>query len=627
MKSLQPRPPVAPPEQLQPEEERTAPLDTYQSSLDAELRHLEGFLDSWMRRLENRLDDVVAHVAPMATAFAQAPRSPRCGSPPMSPTRSRDQGARLVSRAAAAAAAASRGAAAQETPRGSTPRGEPSPRSETPWGLQPPGISSSSSTDDPDPVVTTITSLASSGGKIERRTRKLKTLSEWGSVITERASSVQLRRASTAEQIEKHWLYLENSSSAGRAGSFAHSIVSQKWFDFAITLVVLLSAIVVGVQIDYEATVGGELRALDYVEYVCTGIFTMEIGLRIRAYGMKFLCGQKERPMFLIDVILVAAAWVDIILSSLYSVEGETPNSVITKIIKVVRIGRLVRLVRTIRVLSELRVMVSMIFGTLRSLMWLFFILLGFCYLFGLVLTQGASAHLRANQMDPESEESMVEAFGSLFRTMYSLFKSMTGGRNWGEVADVIAPAGWVYSFLVGLYMFINLFSVLNIVTGVFVDGAIELSNRDRSMMITKQAKKRTAFVQHLLQLLRDMDTSGDGEITRDEFLSSFARPDVKEYMQALSIDLDDAHKMFTLLDRDDSGTVGLMEFVQGMDKMRGEAKSSDVHFLTMQCEQIADMMSRALSIPRKSLTHPVAEDVFSAVLSDRSSKGSVEPV
>lgn len=68
-------------------------------------------------------------------------------------------------------------------------------------------------------------------------------------------------------------------------------------------------------------------------------------------------------------------------------------------------------------------------------------------------------------------------------------------------------------------------------------------------------------------------------------------RREVKEFMQALSIDLDDASNMFSLLDRNGDGTVDIVEFVMGMEKLRGEAKSSDIHFLIAQCGYITDLL------------------------------------
>merc|ERR1712032_1801651 len=41
-----------------------------------------------------------------------------------------------------------------------------------------------------------------------------------------------------------------------------------------------------------------------------------------------------------------------------------------------------------------------------------------------------------------------------------------------------------------------------------------------------------------------------------------------------------DAEQFFTMLDEDGSGEVDLVEFVQGMQRLRGEAKSVDIHMM-----------------------------------------------
>merc|ERR1711870_53852 len=100
------------------------------------------------------------------------------------------------------------------------------------------------------------------------------------------------------------------------------------------------------------------------------------------------------------------------------------------------------------------------------------------------------------------------------------------------------------------------LFSVLNIITGVFVDGAVEMAKRDRQLMVEKQAKAREAYAVHWLHLLQDMDRSGDGVISEAEFLASMERQDVTEFLEALNIGTDDAANIFTLLDRNGDGLV-----------------------------------------------------------------------
>jgi len=406
---------------------------------------------------------------------------------------------------------------------------------------------------------------------------------------------VAMRRSNTAERISQHWAMLEQSHGPGRNGSIIAKIVANKWFDWSMTAVVIFSAVMVGMQVDFETRhATSSTRYFDAAEYVCTVIFTVELVMRISAWGTARLCSSAERSLFIVDVALVATSWMEILVSLISAATGFGTTTPVGKIIKLFRIGRLMRIIRTVRIFTELRVMANMIWNSFRSLMWLFFILVGLGYCFALAIAQGAAMYLSTTEVDHATRAEMMDAFGSVLITMYSLFMSMTGGRNWGEIADIIAPAGMFYRGLVMLYIFLNLFSVLNIVTGVFVDGAIELGKRDRSMMIQKQGKKREAFAQHLVQLLRDMDTSGDGVITREEFLNSFSRQEVKEFMYALSIDLEDASNMFTLLDRNVDGNVDIVEFVMGMEKLRGEAKSSDIHFLILQCQHIMGMLTTA---------------------------------
>lgn len=83
------------------------------------------------------------------------------------------------------------------------------------------------------------------------------------------------------------------------------------------------------------------------------------------------------------------------------------------------------------------------------------------------------------------------------------------------------------------------------------------------------------------------MDSDSDGKISYQEFCQSTVRPEVHEYLDALEIDISHAGKLFTLLDQDGDGMVDLREFVEGMCKLKGEAKSSDIQVLMMQVNRI----------------------------------------
>merc|ERR1711870_211783 len=75
--------------------------------------------------------------------------------------------------------------------------------------------------------------------------------------------------------------------------------------------------------------------------------------------------------------------------------------------------------------------------------------------------------------------------------------------------------------------------------------------------------------------LLLEIDEDGSGHFTHKEF-------DI-----ALEIDITEAEQMFSILDCDGDGEVDLAEFVHGMTKLRGAAKSSDIQMLMIQMEKL----------------------------------------
>merc|ERR1719362_147493 len=383
-------------------------------------------------------------------------------------------------------------------------------------------------------------------------------------------------------------------------------IVTSAYFDAAISIIVVFNALTLGVQVNMEAVEGSTGKEFSYIEWACTGIFTCELLVRIWILGLRRMCQRGERLMTTMDICLVMVALLDAALDIMMtSGSGFGQSAFMVRLIKVLRMGRLLRPLRTVALLGELRVIAQMIASSFRSLFWLMCILAALTYCFALVLTQGAASYFAAfNQSNGNMEEfqAIKSSFGSVPKTMYSLYLAMTGGRNWGEVADLIAQAGIFYGFLVVIYVFINLFSVLNIVTGVFVDGAIELAKRDRNMMIEKQNTNRDTSRKHLVALLSVVDKDGDGQVSRDEFFAALQDSEVQDFMDALGIDPENAAEVFMLLDEDGDGIVDVTEFIQGMEKVRGEAKSVDIQMLKLHSMKIIDTLNRLQGIQSKLL-------------------------
>mmetsp|Transcript_22116 Transcript_22116/g.63368 ORF Transcript_22116/g.63368 Transcript_22116/m.63368 type:complete len:556 (+) Transcript_22116:47-1714(+) len=375
------------------------------------------------------------------------------------------------------------------------------------------------------------------------------------------------------------------------------SIVRSPWFDVVISVVVVANVFIFGLQVDIGTRLGQQAVGPGFqrFEYACTLIFTCELVLRLRVFGLvQLLIFDDTRAMFIVDSALVLLAWADIIVTALYDINTMGDTAVFGKVLKIIRAARTLRVLRTLPMLAELRVMAIMIVSSFRSIMWLLVIILVVTYNCALVLTLGAASVLHSDTApsDQQTQELRV-AFGSLLSTMYTLLKCMTGGRNWGEAADIISQAGGFFSGIIVAYMILNMFSILNIVTGVFVDSAIEHAKRDRSLIVQKKRNKREALAKNLIALLLEMDSTGSGQVNEADFLASMRRRDVKDYLEAMSIDIDDAEKTFRALDRDIDGTVDIFEFVHGMERMQATAKSIELESVAMRMHHVEHLLLR----------------------------------
>lgn len=364
-----------------------------------------------------------------------------------------------------------------------------------------------------------------------------------------------------------------------------HHFVSHNRFDVVIAGVVAYNSILLGLQVDYEARHAKEFDFYNYMEYVCTFVYTAELVLRVIDQGSRWWSG-KQRWWMVFDALLVAVSWfeliVDVVFKKMIDLKG---SSSVPKLLKIFRLARILRVVRMVRFLQPLRIMTGLILGSMMQLLWLFILLLGVIYVFAVVLTQGASDYrfLRSPQVVSKVEKD----FGTLPKSLYTLFLSMTGGVSWGEPAAHTQDIGHVYFAVFVFFVFFTFFSVLNIVTGLFVDGAIQQANDDRSTMIEKAVEMRQQCGKALAELLQEIDVDNSGYISREEWDLALADRNIMAMMNGLEIDPKQTDNLFALLDDNNDQIVGIEEFVAGMMRLKGIAKAIDIHLLMSKVSDV----------------------------------------
>jgi len=265
------------------------------------------------------------------------------------------------------------------------------------------------------------------------------------------------------------------------------------------------------------------------------------------------------------------------------------------------------RLIRVLKFFRELRVLVNSILGSLKSLGWTLLLLFVIMYVAAVYITQTAADYRRVHDTSQMGEdnaedlENMTAMFGSIFSSLYFLYKAMSGGADWGDVAQPLEEQiHFLFALFFCMYIAFTVFAVLNVVTGVFVDQAMIMSRQDHELVIDEELSREGSDINEFIRMFHEADADGNGNVSWDEFQSHIEDERVKAYFKVLDLHVDQAEELFVLLDPAKTGEVSIDDFVKGCVRMKGAAKSLDVQALLFQNKAMKDDLEKL----RNSLQH-----------------------
>jgi len=180
------------------------------------------------------------------------------------------------------------------------------------------------------------------------------------------------------------------------------------------------------------------------------------------------------------------------------------------------------------------------------------------------------------DQQKPQSERIEVFTYyGTFTRSLLTTFEIMLA--NWAPACRVLVKnvSEW-YSLFFLVYRCIIGFAVLNVINAVFIQTTLKVAQADKDVMIMQKQRAQEDFTRKLKSLFFELDTSGDGMVTLDEFKTMLSQPTIRAWMGALEIDTHDMEGLFLLID-DGNGQISLAEFLMGISRIKGSAKSIDM--------------------------------------------------
>jgi len=144
-------------------------------------------------------------------------------------------------------------------------------------------------------------------------------------------------------------------------------------------------------------------------------------------------------------------------------------------------------------------------------------------------------------------------------------------------------------------YISLVVFAILNIVTGVFVENAIKSTQHDADIMMWEEAESRNQLVEDVRKVFIKADTDRSGDLNWQEFEKHIGDHHVQAYLRKLDLDVESsgARGMFKLLDFDGDGKVDIEEFVVGIARLKGLARSLDLARLSHNQRAQSDQLKR----------------------------------
>jgi len=248
--------------------------------------------------------------------------------------------------------------------------------------------------------------------------------------------------------------------------------------------------------------------------------------------------------------------------------------------LRVVRVSRILRLLRAIKVIRELRMMVFSIISSFTALFWCLVLITLVICVFALFFLQICTDFLvmEGETVDQATFDDFMFTFGSLQKTMKTLYLATTGGFDWERALNLLEKIGPGGSLAWLFYIAFFNFALFNVLTGMFVDHAMKWSQSDNQNLIAEHRSQEQHDAARLQRLCEAIDTENTGRISWEDFQVFVSDESALIYLASLGLEIHDAKTFFDMLTRvADDKYVDIDTFVKGCMRMKGPATSIDM--------------------------------------------------
>jgi len=341
-----------------------------------------------------------------------------------------------------------------------------------------------------------------------------------------------------------------------RTHSLARTFLRSQVFEIFIGVSIVTNSVLIGLEQSWDLH-GRDVSLFQAWEHVFLVIYTFELLLRFFVYGRLCLKDGWVRFDIFVVIVSVISSWV---LQPLLGRQDQLAP------VLVLRTARLLKLVRTVKLLMKLKELWLLVQGLISSAATMFYTLLllvVILYVFASLGIEIITKHELAMgpNADPQFSEIVNMHFSDLPRTMLTLIQFVTLDSVNAIYSPLVEKDPAVAVYFVSLMLIVSIV-LMNLITAVIVNSALEQATHDREAFKLQEEKRRKRLVVDLKQVFQRLDDDGSGKISVEELL---AAPDDDKALVRQCMRLDDLLEVFCLLDSDGGGQIDIEEFCDGI--------------------------------------------------------------
>jgi hypothetical protein len=305
------------------------------------------------------------------------------------------------------------------------------------------------------------------------------------------------------------------------------------------------------------------------------------------------------------DFMLIVTDVTQIVTSKFIqsSLFDDTPSASLFRIARLVRLVRLLRIIR-LDACEDLIAMIGGMIGGMTTLMWALVLFLLVIYVTALLFRE-----FYGRTPNFVEETNLQEYFRSVPRSMLTVFRYFFGDldMNSSSLFEMIQEAyGPISGIFVCTVFFMITIGLFNVIAAIFVESTLDsardlqISRKTERMNDTFLWTSRMALLVQKLFSYNGTELEGGlhsglsavssvtiGEHVFDRFILD---QEVVKALNDLEIDAADHKYLFDILDNDNTGTIVVSQLVDGLTRLRGDPRRSDIICVDLM---VRDMQSK----------------------------------